>query len=120
MLNLRVGGNVKSNIDLTIDRDFQEDKLIRNGVLRTDAFAQLENMIEEISYQSHNISQVERETGILTGTEEEKERKRAHLLLEEEMNNNCHRCSKRLDIQDTLEICLECDRELEIQVLGRL
>lgn len=118
MQGLRVGGNVKSNIDLTIDRDFQDKRVVRE----VDVLPQFEGALSESmrGYQSHVISQIERETGILTGTEEEKERKRAHLLLEEEMSSSCHRCSKKLDIQDTMEICLECDRELEIQVLGRL
>lgn len=102
---------MKRNIDLTIDGDF--------GGAHNRFVSDMRDHIDRIEKQ-YLISENERLTGIFTGTQEQIKEKRKRLELEKKIDCSCHRCGKLLNAQNTMSLCVKCDRELEIQVLGEL
>jgi hypothetical protein len=108
---------VKRNIDLTVDRDFREKGTINTGIGIMLDRAGIE---EEPTVSRFKVTDTERATGILTGTAEERRVKKDWLEFEKTMDTTCHRCGKLLDSSFVLTLCVTCDRELELDVLGSL
>lgn len=104
---------MKPNIDLTIDRDFREKQEVNRN-------PEITILAETHSNTPITISQDERNTGIYLGSIEEQERKKRLVTLEWEIDTSCHRCGTTIGLDNMTLLCLECDRDLEIEVLGRL